>query len=330
MSAKSPLREVAPRKAGYKSWKKKYRKMRIGFEETMQQGDDIFKEEAKAAATVKRIAVENDRLMDFLQDINNSPQIPPEKRVDVSIPTENGATPDTTTQRSDPSSLKRLDDLQRDVPHLSFETAKETNPSLLAELEKDAAETYPSHFLTPDDVDNYLHMIDASLDPETHIPTLAPMAHPSEHPPQHPLLRNPNSSTSWLRKHAPHIFLQASGGDGAEDHDDDGHTKKARGGPKGERGNAGKSRGKRASNVAPRPDKAAHAEAGDVSVDDDGEPPAIKGKRKRDDDGGYRPKGGSSARPTKKKRKSEGAAAETMSSKKSKKGTPGPVVEPVS
>jgi hypothetical protein len=60
MSTESPPRDVAPRKAGYKSWKKKYRKMRIGFEEKMHQGEDIFKEEAKAAATVKRIAVENE------------------------------------------------------------------------------------------------------------------------------------------------------------------------------------------------------------------------------------------------------------------------------
>lgn len=48
------------RKAGYKSWKKKYRKMRIAFDQRMQEGEDIFKQEEKAKAMVKRIATENE------------------------------------------------------------------------------------------------------------------------------------------------------------------------------------------------------------------------------------------------------------------------------
>lgn len=48
------------RRAGYKSWKKKYRKMRITFEQKMQEGEEIFRQETKAQATVKRIAEENE------------------------------------------------------------------------------------------------------------------------------------------------------------------------------------------------------------------------------------------------------------------------------
>lgn len=48
------------RKSGYKSWKKKYRKMRIVFDHKMQEGEDLHKQEDKASATVKRIAVENE------------------------------------------------------------------------------------------------------------------------------------------------------------------------------------------------------------------------------------------------------------------------------
>ena len=44
----------------YKSWKKKYRKMRIAFDQRMQEGEDIFKQEEKAKAMVKRIATENE------------------------------------------------------------------------------------------------------------------------------------------------------------------------------------------------------------------------------------------------------------------------------
>lgn len=47
-------------KAGYKSWKKKYRKMRIVFDQKMQEGEDLHKKEDKASSTVKRLAVENE------------------------------------------------------------------------------------------------------------------------------------------------------------------------------------------------------------------------------------------------------------------------------
>jgi hypothetical protein len=52
--------EGAKQPGGYKSWKKKYRKMRILFDQKMHQGEDLHKQEEKAAATVKRLAVENE------------------------------------------------------------------------------------------------------------------------------------------------------------------------------------------------------------------------------------------------------------------------------
>jgi hypothetical protein len=46
--------------AGYKSWKKKYRKMRIAFDNEMHVCEELHKQEAKAANTVKRLAIENE------------------------------------------------------------------------------------------------------------------------------------------------------------------------------------------------------------------------------------------------------------------------------
>ena len=51
---------VDRRSSGYKSWKKKYRKMRIVFDHKMQHGEELHKQEEKASATVKRLAVENE------------------------------------------------------------------------------------------------------------------------------------------------------------------------------------------------------------------------------------------------------------------------------
>jgi hypothetical protein len=233
--------------------------------------------------------------------------------------------------------LKKLEDLLADVPHLSYEAAKDKNPDLVKELEKGENESYPTHFLTADDIDNYLYEIDARIDPETHIPTLAPLAHPNLHPPLHPLLKNPNSATSWLRRNAPHIFLQgphdgdaqddAAGGAGAggagagTDKESAPTSRKSRGG-KGERKAARPSKRTSAIKAAAAADKGGDW---DVSMDDDPDfasTPAPKGKRKRgggDDDAGYRPKG-SGSRPSKKKRKSEGGADGTPSvSRKSKR-----------
>lgn len=63
MADDTPIKtdDAAARKSsGYKSWKKKYRKMRIAFERSMTAGEDILHQQSKAAATVKRLAVENE------------------------------------------------------------------------------------------------------------------------------------------------------------------------------------------------------------------------------------------------------------------------------
>ena len=156
-------------------------------------------------------------------------------------------------------------------------------------------ETFPTSFLAADDVDSYIHDVDASLGQS--LPSLAPRAHDSS---LQAHLKNPTSVTNWLRKHAPKIFLQ----DAEHDDEDAGHAASGSGrrgrGARGERGR-GRGRGRgRASNVSERPTSSA-ADL-DASMDDELDAP-VRGKRKRDDDPGYRP--GGSARPVKKKRKSD-------------------------
>ncbi|CCF47507.1 hypothetical protein CH063_15871 [Colletotrichum higginsianum] len=47
-------------KATYKSWKKKYRKMRITFDRKMHDCENLHRQESHALATAKRIAIENE------------------------------------------------------------------------------------------------------------------------------------------------------------------------------------------------------------------------------------------------------------------------------
>lgn len=234
---------------------------------------------------------------------------------------------------------KKLKDLLADVPHMSHEAAiaSSTLPSLTEELSKPFDDEYPAHFLSPDDVDNYIHVIDARLDPDSHVPTMAPIAHPGHPPPLHPLLRNPNSSTSWLRRHAPHIFLQGhdnssatvAGAEALErasahaNDDDEGASTVGASAPSGNSssrksrpsGAAGRDKASaKEKNSTPATAKASKRASTAAAADDDTDTnatPAPKGKRKRDEDAGYRPKGGSSSRPSKKKRKSETGASGT-------------------
>lgn len=55
--------------AGYKSWKKKYRKMRIVFDQKMHECEELHKQEAKAASTVKRLAIENEYVCKTFLDL---------------------------------------------------------------------------------------------------------------------------------------------------------------------------------------------------------------------------------------------------------------------
>ncbi|KAH6604563.1 hypothetical protein Trco_006270 [Trichoderma cornu-damae] len=324
------------RPAGYKSWKKKYRKMRIVFDRKMHECEELHKQEAKAAATVKRLAIENDRLLDLLLEVNNSPQIPPERRIDLSLePPSDESAPclpiDRDGRTHKDAAMKKLEQLLSDIPHSTYGSAKESNSAFLADLSAPDGEPHPAHFLSADDIDDYIYLVDTGIDPESTAPTMAPLAHPAAHPPLNPLTKNPTSVTNWLRKHAPKIFLQD--GETHGDGDDEaagaatatggGHAsaRKPRGSAKTERG-GGKAGGKsKKTGAAARISAAAERGDGDASMDDDGDfgatPVAARSsKRKRDDDAGYKPRG-SSSRPAKKKRRSDVEA--TPAARKSKK-----------
>ncbi|KAM7186311.1 IEC3 subunit of the Ino80 complex, chromatin re-modelling domain containing protein [Naviculisporaceae sp. PSN 640] len=184
----------------YRSWKKKYRKMRIKFDQNMRKGEELYKREQKALATARRLAIEKDRLLDLLLDVNNCAQIPPEKRFDLSldVPSDDEALfldidrPSTPPHGAPPA--KSYKKLLNEVPHSSYATAAEQFPELLADLQvgrdspADPSQgiSHPPSFLTADEVDNYLHEIDMRLANQESartgrpapslLPTLAPIA----------------------------------------------------------------------------------------------------------------------------------------------------------
>ncbi len=53
---------MADDKPTYRSWKKKYRKMRIVFDQKMHEGEELHKLEAKALATARRLAIQKEEV----------------------------------------------------------------------------------------------------------------------------------------------------------------------------------------------------------------------------------------------------------------------------
>ncbi|KAK4164464.1 IEC3 subunit of the Ino80 complex, chromatin re-modelling-domain-containing protein [Cladorrhinum sp. PSN259] len=212
-------------KPSYRSWKKKYRKMRVVFDEKMQENDNLHKLEQKALATARRLAIQKDRLLDLLLELNSSSQIPPEKRFDLAADSpasdeDDDLIPPSTPPHGAVAPAKSYKTLLSTVPHVTFESSPEKFPNLLAELKigRDSpadplqGSSNPPSFLTADDIDNYLYELDNKLNLPNDLPTMAPLAHPDENTPKDSsrdfALRNPVSVYNWLRKHAPKTFLQ--------------------------------------------------------------------------------------------------------------------------
>ncbi|KAH6674297.1 IEC3 subunit of the Ino80 complex, chromatin re-modelling-domain-containing protein [Halenospora varia] len=324
----------------------------------MRQSNEWYVKEQQAEEHLKRLAIQNDQLLDLLLDVNNSAQIPSEKRIDMSadVPSLSAVPPLVSNEdlaraaqldtpegqaiyreirsmleektamvvaaRNGPKPPKPLSLVVATVPHLTLGNPL-VSPDLLKTLEPPEGHTAPITYLTPDHIDEYLDELDGQLG-NGH-----PVPHPSP-PGHHDLaLRNPNSVYNWLRKNEPKVFLQDNEG-----------SEKSLGKPGALRG-----AGKRASIPAPsKPDALEFVEEDGIGYDASlAGPSATKGKRKREDgdDGAYHPKANrvdetgvkKAKRPYNRKKKPEGAEgspAVTTSGrkKKAKAASPAPDAPP--
>lgn len=254
----------------------------------------------------------------MLLDINDSPQIPFEKRIDINLDDDEYDNDSDATQKP----TRALRKLEEDVPHRSYSATIEQFPEVMEDLDPQDPSIHPITFLTADDIDEYLYELDSrlKLPPK---PTLAPSAIGKEvpNPAANFALRNPTSVYNWLRRHAPKTFLQdlekEKEKDKSKDKDkDDRHGDKDDDGGKQKRKAGGSARTKRQSAASRKEKEAAESMDWDDDAGYDAPAPAPKNKRKRDDDGGYRPKGGSS-RPTKKRKSKDLSSLPSKSSRKS-------------
>ncbi|KAI2623755.1 hypothetical protein GGS21DRAFT_533239 [Xylaria nigripes] len=313
---------AAETRPSYKSWKKKYRKMRIVFDQRMRETEDLHMLEQKAMQTAKRLAIENDRLMDMLLDINESPQIPFERRINITDDDEDEDEDEDETDSDNTEftqkPTKSFEKLIQEVPHRSYEEYAERFPEVREDLESTDPITHPTTFITPDELDEYLHRLDMrlGLKPKHSLAPSVIGTNNTHSAPANFALRNPTSVYNWLRRHAPKTFLQDLEKDKDKDDREKDDSRKRKSGVSRKR-----------QSVASRKEKEREKETAEsMDWDDDISHDAsatanLKGKRKRDEDPGYRPKGGAS-RPTKKRKSKDLNVPVVLKPPKSRKSIP--------
>ncbi|RAR00914.1 IEC3 subunit of the Ino80 complex, chromatin re-modelling-like protein [Stemphylium lycopersici] len=309
-----------------RSWRRKYRKMRIKFDEAMTDSDNLIKQEWKAMGTARRLQENNDQILDILLELNDQTRVNSRLRFDLrnlspadtAVPSlEAGPDPEATklllqalrddlangkitaedfTTQADQlhrsqaiqQTLKSLASLERKVPHTTRQDyADHPVPGI------DLSEHAPG-YMSPTHEDEYLLATDQLLEQPGFDQSLQhgrPVRLASAQPPlseKDLTVRNPDSVYNWLRKHQPQVFLQ----DKDAAHHENLSEKSAAHKPT--KASAKVKRESAIGTPGPR----------DHDDEDSAAPEMAKGRRKTgggDDDTAYRPKGGSS-RPTKRKR----------------------------
>jgi hypothetical protein len=323
--------------------RRKYRKMRVKFDEAITVSNRLITDEWKAMGTARRLAEGNDQLLDMLLDINEQTRAPARLRFNLdpagaAVPAVAGPDPEVIRQQLSElreaaasgaisqedyieraellhnsqairQTLKSLASLDAQVPH----TTRDDIPSHLPDG-IDLGEHAPG-YLSPAHEEEYLAALDQVLAMPGFDPAMQegrPIRHAASHPPlseKDLTVRNPDSVYNWLRKHQPQVFLQDKDAAHHENMSEKSAPPKA----------ASRKGVKRESAVGGTPGPRDHDDDDSVA----GEPGA-KGRRKTgggggDDDTAYRPKGGSS-RPAKRKRE-DGDTPVAKGKKKSRTST---------
>ncbi|KAH9864451.1 hypothetical protein J1614_010385 [Plenodomus biglobosus] len=343
----------ATQKPVKRSWRRKYRKMRIRFDDAMSESNALILQEWKAMGTARRLQENNDQLLELLLDFNEQVRVNPRMRYDLrhlspadtAVPSSEAA-PDGEAVKAqlqllrDDAAAGRItaEDYTLKADHLHRSQAIQQTLTSLAALEAKVPHTtradlpeqpiqgidLTSHapgYMSPTHEEEYLLATDAVLNEPGFDPSLQngrPMRLSSAHPPlgeKDLTVRNPDSVYNWLRKHQPQVFLQ--------DKDAVAHAENMseKGAAKASTGTGGGSK------KTKREPAAAAGGLGtpgprDAEDDDSTAQETAKSRRKTggggagaDDDTAYRPKGGSS-RPSKRKREDGDTPSGKSGSKK--------------
>ncbi|KAI9849094.1 MAG: hypothetical protein M1837_005324 [Sclerophora amabilis] len=223
MTAPEETSSTMEPKPVYKSWKKKYRKLRHQFDQRMRESDQLFKEETKATETARRLVEENDQLLDLLLDVNECIRLPPETRFDLQSPTSEppslSAVPPLESDGRAQSTGRPVEELQtsleEDKKPPKLEESSSNNPKSFASLVKTTSHTTisitpddllppdltatsppPTSYFSPTHEEEYLFKLDTSLINGASTPPVAITATPTKASKALPQPANPSNSST--------------------------------------------------------------------------------------------------------------------------------------
>lgn len=303
--------------------------MRVRFDEAMTVSNRLITDEWRAMGTARRLAEQNDQLLDMLLDINEQTRAPARLRFNLdpsgtAPPAAAGPGPEVVRQQLNDlreaaasgaipqeeyiqraeqlhnsqairQTLKSLASLEAQVPHTTRHDLPSQPPDGI-----DLSEQAPG-YMSPAHEEEYLAALDQVLAQPGFDPSMQegrPIRHAASHPPlseKDLTVRNPDSVYNWLRKHQPQVFLQDKDVAHPENMSEKSAPAKANAG-----GRKGAKRESAVGGGGGTPGPRDHDDEDSVAGETGG-----KGRRKTggggEDDTAYRPKGGSS-RPAKRKR----------------------------
>ncbi|KAK4991781.1 hypothetical protein LTR50_001598 [Elasticomyces elasticus] len=230
--------EMPDLKPKYKSWRKKYRKLKCNFDEGIRESNSMFREEQKLSALARRIQEQNDQLLDLLLDLNSTVNIPPELRYNLNLdpapppPNPQAQYEQANRQVNEAAALMHNGQLAAgDFIHL-----RATVEARLAEQDAQPLSSIESHLPHPEPTDSptkagptepnpYLGMLDTTHETDYLLRLDVSLGDPwslSRPPPptlfpdlknfserdweREAQLHNPISVHNWLRKHHPAAF----------------------------------------------------------------------------------------------------------------------------
>ncbi|KAI5203715.1 hypothetical protein E4T38_04925 [Aureobasidium subglaciale] len=322
-------------KPKYRSWRKKYRKMKTHFDDVMKESNSLFVEEQKLEVLSKRLQEQNERVIDFscsqlldlLLDLNTSLSIPEELRFDLS-PAPKTQQPQDERDITFEMANNIIANAHRafhnhEVPHQDFVRIRQDIESLLARkdakslVEMEAQIPHPRYhhpvsgpvaeadpaFLSSSHEDAYLARLDNKLEPaalsEPRILSPQPLSKLTQRELDREVeLRNPLSVHNWLKKHGTISDMDAASEGGAANAQTPATANKRR--------NLAKQIGDKALERAREKEGSPgstvdNEEEGTAAAAAAADDTPGKPKKAREDDQTYRPKGGRS----KSKRKRE-------------------------
>ncbi|OOF98531.1 hypothetical protein ASPCADRAFT_512788 [Aspergillus carbonarius ITEM 5010] len=320
----------APTKQSYRSFKKKFAKLKVKFELQMRESESLIREGLRIEDLSKRIQAQNDQLLEVLLEFNDSLHVSPSLRYDLSAPEDDSFLPpperDIPKSYSDPDVASSVlqdararltagrmsseayreveDDVKRGqafAPQMQYTSLTKFPHSGPLQPENPGAYNPAQElgFLTPEHETEYCLALDAKLGDEEALDQLVciPKKPSLAERERDAALRSHVSVHNWLRQNQPQIFLQ-------------------------DNENASEKSGSRPSNLRASKRAPAPSRKDEDTYDDDSiletasTSGGTKGKRKRDEDTGYRPKGGSS-RSNRKKKDDENATPKRPSKRSS-------------